>query len=166
MYFSLDQSCITLTILSFKSLRTLSDALPANTLSISARSTGITSFPNAENSAAFAPLTVTLSVLLDSLRPIPAFKYSGDAAPPYKNPDDSPQKFALKSSKTRSDESISTLESAEILLYGRAGLNVIPPDFNIETGTVTITLVASIENGSTPPPGKLVFPLMITLEPL
>ena len=106
-----------------------------------------------------------LSVLFDSLRPTPPFKYSGDAAPPYKNPDDSPQKFALKSSNTRSDESISRLENAVILLDGSAGLKVISPAFNIETGTVTITLLASIENGSTPPAGKLVFPLMITLEP-
>ena len=96
----------------------------------------------ADNEAAAAPLIVKESVLENALRPTPELKTCGDVVPPQINPAFSPQKFFLKSITTRSQASIPNLLMEEVVVAGKSGLNEIPPLFNTDIGTLTITFLA------------------------
>src|SRR6478736_1844863 len=82
------------------------------------------------------------NVRWNSPRATPVFKYCGATRPPQIYPASSPQKFFLKSITALKEGSIPNFAIAEVLSDGNAGLKVISPLFNIDNGTVTITLLA------------------------
>src|SRR5688572_12914072 len=149
-------------MLLFGSFLILRVAFPAKMESSSSRSTGMDPLPSNENSEALAPPIVTLNVRYTSLLPTPLLKYSGPSVPPYRKPDASPQKLALKSNSTLIAASISIFDNADVFEEGKAGANEMPPLFRTDTGTVTITRSASAEKGS---PDPVFCPLTITLSP-